>query len=53
MYFLIFGIGKHPFLNENGTVNHRKILNGEYEKVKEGKYSLVFTNLMERMIDVV
>jgi hypothetical protein len=50
---LIFCVGKHPFLNENGIINNRKILNGEYEKVKEGKYSSALINLMERMIDVV
>jgi hypothetical protein len=34
-------------------VNHKKQGNGEYEKVKEGRYSLAFINLMERMMDVV
>jgi hypothetical protein len=34
-------------------VNNRKILNGEYEKVKEGRYSSALVSLMERMMDVV
>jgi hypothetical protein len=49
---LIFGTEKHPFLNENGTINHRRILSAEYEKVKEGKYNSTLVNLMERMMDV-
>jgi hypothetical protein len=43
----------HPFLNKNGTINHRKQVNGEYEKVKEGKYSSALIDLMERMMHVV
>jgi hypothetical protein len=50
---LILNLGKHPFLNEIGTINYRKILNGEYEKIKEGRYSSGLINLMERMMDVV
>jgi hypothetical protein len=50
---LILYVGKHPFLNENGMVNHRKQVSGDYEKVKEGRYSSALINLMERMIDVV
>jgi hypothetical protein len=46
-------IGKHPFLNANGTVNHKKQGSGEYEKVKEGRYSSALVMLMERMMDVV
>jgi hypothetical protein len=34
-------------------INHRKQVNGEFEKVKEGKYSSALVNLMERMMDVV
>jgi hypothetical protein len=45
-------LGKHPFLNANGTVNHKKQGSGKYEKLKEGKYSLALINLMERMMDV-
>jgi hypothetical protein len=40
-------------LNENGTINIKRILNGEYEKVEKGKYSSALINLMERMVDVV
>jgi hypothetical protein len=40
-------------LNENGTINNRRILGVEYEKVKEGRYSSALINLMERMMDVV
>jgi hypothetical protein len=36
-------------LNENKTVNHRKQVNGEYEKIKEGRYSSGLVNLMERI----
>jgi hypothetical protein len=50
---LILNLGKHPFLNKNGTVNYKKQGNGEYEKVKEGRYSSALVSLMERMIDVV
>jgi hypothetical protein len=50
---LIFDLGKHPFLNKNGIVNHKKQVNGEYEKVKEGRYSSALVTLMERMMDVV
>jgi hypothetical protein len=46
-------VGKHPFLNANGTVNHGRQGKGEYEKVKRGKYSSRLVNLMERMMDVV
>jgi hypothetical protein len=46
-------LGKHPFLNENGIINYRKILSGEYEKIKEGRYSSALVNLMERMIEFV
>jgi hypothetical protein len=35
----------------NGTVKHRKQVNGEYEKVKEGRYSSGLIDLMERMMD--
>jgi hypothetical protein len=34
-------------------VNHKKQLGGEYEKIKEGRYSSALVNLMERMMDVV
>jgi hypothetical protein len=34
-------------------VNHKKQVTGEYEKVKEEKYSLALIGLMERMMDVV
>jgi hypothetical protein len=50
---LIFNLGKHPFLNKSGMVNHKKQLGGEYEKVKEGRYSSALISLMERMIHVV
>jgi hypothetical protein len=40
-------------LNANGTVNSRRHINGEYEKVKEGSYSSALVNLMERMMNVV
>jgi hypothetical protein len=40
-------------LNKNGTVNIKRIVNGEYEKVKEGNYSLALIDLLERMMDVV
>jgi hypothetical protein len=46
-------VGKHPFLNANGTVNHMKQGKGEYEKVKEGRCSSALVRLMERMMDVV
>jgi hypothetical protein len=51
--FFILNLGKHPFLSKNGVINHKKLANGEYEKIKEGKYSSTLVNLMERMIDVV
>jgi hypothetical protein len=51
---LIFFVGKHPFINEkNNSVNDGRRLKGEYEKVKEGRYSSALVNLMERMMDVV
>jgi hypothetical protein len=50
---LALNLGKHPFLNKKGMVNHKKQLGGEYEKVKEGIYSLVLVSLMERMMHVV
>jgi hypothetical protein len=53
IYCLIIFVGKHPFLNANGMINHKKQGNGEYEKVKEGRYSSALVNLMERMMDVV
>jgi hypothetical protein len=34
-------------------VNHKKQMSGEYEKVKEGRYSSALVSLMERMINVV
>jgi hypothetical protein len=40
---------KHPFLDANGRVNDRKMLNGEYEKIEEGRYSSTLVNLMERI----
>jgi hypothetical protein len=46
-------VGKHPFLNVNGTVDHKKQRKGEHEKVKEGRYSSALINLMERMMNVV
>jgi hypothetical protein len=49
---LIFNLGKHPFLNKKGMVNHKKQVTGEYEKVKEG-YSSALIGLMERMMHVV
>jgi hypothetical protein len=50
---LIFFVGKHPFLNKNNTMNDGKRLKGEYEKVKEGRYSSALVDLMERMMNVV
>jgi hypothetical protein len=50
---LIFNLGKHPFLSKNGMVNHKKLVSGEYEKVKEEKYSSALVSLMERMMDAV
>jgi hypothetical protein len=35
----------------NGIVNYKRQVKGEYEKIKEGRYSLVLVNLMERMMD--
>jgi hypothetical protein len=40
-------------LNKIGLVNQKKQVFGEYEKVKEGRYSSALVNLMERMMDVV
>jgi hypothetical protein len=40
-------------LNENSTINNRRILNGEYEMVKEGRYSSALISLMGRMMDMV
>jgi hypothetical protein len=51
--FLVLNLGKHPFINKKGMVNHRKQGVGEYEKVKEGSYSRVLVSLMERMMHVV
>jgi hypothetical protein len=51
--FIVMYVGKHPFLNANGRVNHKRQVKGEYEKVKEGRYSSALVNLMERMMDVV
>jgi hypothetical protein len=51
--YLILILGKHPFLNKSGMVNHRKQLGGEYEKVMEGRYSSALIGLMERIIHVV
>jgi hypothetical protein len=53
IYILILNLGKHPFLSKNGMVNHKRLVNGEYEKVKEGRYSLALVKLMERMMHVV
>jgi hypothetical protein len=53
VYCLILFIGKHPFLNANGMVNSRRQGSGQYEKVKEGRYSSALVNLIERMMDVV
>jgi hypothetical protein len=53
MCCLILFIGKHPFLNANGTVNHGRQGKGQYEKIKEGRYSSALVDLMERMMDVV
>jgi hypothetical protein len=50
--YILF-VGKHPFLNANGTMNHKKQQSGEYEKVRKGRYSPALIDLMERMIDVV
>jgi hypothetical protein len=33
-------------------VNDKKQGNGEYEKVKEGRYNSALVSLMERMMDV-
>jgi hypothetical protein len=46
-------VGKHPFLNADGTMNRKRQENGEYEKVKEGRYSSALVNLMEKMMDAV
>jgi hypothetical protein len=46
-------VGTHPFFNTNGTLNTKRQGKGEYEKVKEGRYSSALINLMERMMDVV
>jgi hypothetical protein len=40
-------------MNKNGMVNYKKQVNGEYEKVKEGRYSSALISLMERMMHVV
>jgi hypothetical protein len=40
-------------LNKKGMVNHKNQGTGEYEKVKEGRYSAALIGLMERMMDVV
>jgi hypothetical protein len=53
MYYLILFVGKHPFLNPNGTMNYKKQGNGQYEKDMEGKYSSELVELMERMMHVV
>jgi hypothetical protein len=53
IYILIFNLGKHPFLNKKGMVNHKKQVIGEYDKVKEGRYSSALIYLMERMMHVV
>jgi hypothetical protein len=53
MYILILNLGKYPFLSKNGMVNHKRLVKGEYEKVKEGRYSSTLVKLMERMIHVV
>jgi hypothetical protein len=50
---LNFNLGKHPFLNKKGMVNHKKQVTGEYEKLEEVKYSLALIGLMERMMHVV
>jgi hypothetical protein len=50
---LILNLGKRPFLNKKGIVSYKKQVTGEYEKVKEGRYSSALINLMERMMDVV
>jgi hypothetical protein len=34
-------------------MNYKKQVSGEYEKVKERKYSAALIDLMERMMDVV
>jgi hypothetical protein len=34
-------------------VNHKRQYYGEYEKVKEGRYSSALIDLMERMMHVV
>jgi hypothetical protein len=46
-------IGKHPFLNPNGTVNWKKQLEGKYEKIETGKYSKELIKLMDKMMSVV
>jgi hypothetical protein len=33
-------------------VNHKRLVNGEYEKVKEERYSSALVKLMERMMHV-
>jgi hypothetical protein len=52
-FYSILNLGKHPFLNKNGMVNHKKQGNGEYEKVMEVRYSPALVNLMEKMMHVV
>jgi hypothetical protein len=49
----MLNLGKHPFLNKKGMVNHKKQVTGEYEKVKERRYSSALVSLMERMMHVV
>jgi hypothetical protein len=51
IYYILF-VGKHPFVNVNGIINHEKQKSGEYEKVKEERYSSALINLMERMMVV-
>jgi hypothetical protein len=50
---LILFVEKQAFLNPNGRIEDKKLVDGEYEKVKEEKYSLTLFNLMKKMMDVV
>jgi hypothetical protein len=40
-------------MSKNGMVNNKRLVNGEYEKVKEGRYSSALVSLMEKMMHVV
>lgn len=50
VYYMM--MGKHPFMNTNGSFNTRKQVIGEYEKIKTGKYGVGLINLVDRMMNV-